>query len=132
MKLSTIGSLAVTTVFGLAAPAHSATLSAEDASEVAAAVDAQANDLGTAFGLENAADADRCRFDDEKADNATMAYLLSRMMVPQFPEVFGVLRNVTHPTHEELQTKQIDDVIAKKGKGDLDKLFRNDDLWVVE
>src|SRR5262245_50558445 len=69
---------------------------------------------------------------DEKADNATMAYLLSRMMVPQFPEVFGVLRNVTHPTHEELQTKQIDDVIAKKGKGDLDKLFRNDDLWVVE
>src|SRR5262245_6090504 len=69
---------------------------------------------------------------DEKADNATMAYLLSRMMVPQFPEVFGVLRNVTLPTHEELQTKQIDDVIAKKGKGDLDKLFRNDVLWVVE
>jgi len=69
---------------------------------------------------------------DEKADNATMAYLLSRMTVPQFPEVFGVLRNVTHPTHEELQAKQIDDVIAKKGKGDLDKLFRNDDLWVVE
>ena len=69
---------------------------------------------------------------DEKADNATMAYLLSRMMVPQFPEVFGVLRQVSHPTHEELQTKQIDDIIAKKGKGDLDKLFRNDDLWVVE
>jgi len=69
---------------------------------------------------------------DEKADNATMAYLLSRMTVPQFPEVFGVLRQVNHPTHEELQAKQIEDVIAKKGKGDLDKLFRNDDLWVVE
>jgi 2-oxoglutarate/2-oxoacid ferredoxin oxidoreductase subunit beta len=69
---------------------------------------------------------------DETADNATMAYLLSRMMVPQFPEVFGVLRNVTHPTYEELQQKQADEVTARKGKGDLEKLFRNDDLWVVE
>jgi 2-oxoglutarate ferredoxin oxidoreductase subunit beta len=69
---------------------------------------------------------------DETAENATMAYLLSRMMVPQFPEVFGVLRNVTHPTYEELQQKQADEVIARKGKGDLEKLFRNDDLWVVE
>src|SRR6476646_2484872 len=43
---------------------------------------------------------------DETAENATMAYLLSRMMVPQFPEVFGALRNVTHPTYEELQQKQ--------------------------
>jgi len=69
---------------------------------------------------------------DETAENATMAYLLSRMMVPQFPEVFGVLRNVTHPTYEELQQKQADEVTARKGKGDLEKLFRNDDLWVVE
>ena len=46
--------------------------------------------------------------------------------------MFGVFRQVSHPTYEELQTKQIDEVTAKKGKGDLDKLFRNDDLWVVE
>jgi 2-oxoglutarate ferredoxin oxidoreductase subunit beta len=54
------------------------------------------------------------------------------MMVPQFPEVFGVLRQVSHPTYEELQQKQMDEFTARKGKGDLDKLFRNDDLWVVE
>jgi 2-oxoglutarate ferredoxin oxidoreductase subunit beta len=69
---------------------------------------------------------------DEKAESATMSYLLSRMMVPQFPEVFGVLRQVSHPTYEELQQKQMDEVTTRKGKGDLDKLFRNDDLWVVE
>jgi 2-oxoglutarate ferredoxin oxidoreductase subunit beta len=69
---------------------------------------------------------------DETAENATMAYLLSRMMVPQFPEVFGVLRNVTHPSYEDLQQKQADEVTARKGRGDLEKLFRNDDLWVVE
>lgn len=69
---------------------------------------------------------------DETAENATMAYLLSRMMNPQFPEVFGVLRTVSHPTYEELQQKQADEITTRKGKGDLDKLFRNDDLWVVE
>jgi 2-oxoglutarate ferredoxin oxidoreductase subunit beta len=69
---------------------------------------------------------------DEKSENATMAYLLSRMMVPQFPEVFGVLRQVSHPIYGELIEKQIDEVTARKGKGDLEKLFRNDDLWVVE
>ena len=69
---------------------------------------------------------------DEKAENATMAYLLSRMMNPEFPEVFGVLRQVSHPTYEDLQQKQADEVTARKGKGDLEKLFRNDDLWVVE
>src|SRR5919197_328542 len=53
---------------------------------------------------------------DEKAESATMAYLLSRMMVPQFPEVFGVLRNVTHPTYEELQQRQIDEVTDTKAK----------------
>jgi 2-oxoglutarate ferredoxin oxidoreductase subunit beta len=69
---------------------------------------------------------------DEKDENATMSYLLSRMMVPKFPEVFGVLRQVSHPTYEELQQRQIDEVTARKGKGELEKLFRNDDLWVVE
>ena len=35
-------------------------------------------------------------------------------------------------TYEELQQRQADEVTARKGKGDLEKLFRNDDLWVVE
>lgn len=69
---------------------------------------------------------------DENAENPTMAYLLSRMMCPAFPEVFGVVRHVTKPSYEEVQAKQMGEVIAKKGKGDLDKLFRNDDLWTVE
>ena len=36
-----------------------------------------------------------------------------------------------HPTYEETLEAQIQSVQAK-GKGDLEKLFRNDDLWVVE
>ena len=69
---------------------------------------------------------------DENVENPTMAYLLSRFMCPAFPEAFGVVRNVTKPTYDELQAKQAADATAKKGPGDLMKLFRNDDLWTVE
>lgn len=69
---------------------------------------------------------------DEFAKNPTMGYLLSRFSNPDFPEVFGVIRNVTEPTYEELMEKQLAAAVAKKGKGDLQKLFRNDDLWTVE
>jgi 2-oxoglutarate ferredoxin oxidoreductase subunit beta len=73
---------------------------------------------------------------DEKIDSHTMAYLLSQMVHDpkndrSFPECVGVLRNVQHPTYEDTLDAQIQGVMAK-GKGDLDKLFRNDDLWVVE
>lgn len=61
-----------------------------------------------------------------------MAYLLSRFANPDFPEVFGVLRQAKEPTYESQVDAQIQDAIAKKGKGDLQKLFRNDDLWTVE
>jgi 2-oxoglutarate/2-oxoacid ferredoxin oxidoreductase subunit beta len=69
---------------------------------------------------------------DEKAREATMAYLLSRFACPQFPEVFGILRQVNNPTYEELYAQQTAAAVKKEGAGDLDKLFRNDDLWVVE
>ena len=69
---------------------------------------------------------------DETAANPTMAYLLSRFSYPDFPEVFGVLRHVSEPTYDELMAKQMAESLAKRGKGDLQKLFRNDDLWTVE
>ena len=69
---------------------------------------------------------------DEKAPEPTLAYLYSRMVYPEFPECMGIFRAVQKPTYEEHMDGQIDSVIKAKGKGDLDKLFRNDDLWVVE
>jgi len=69
---------------------------------------------------------------DENAEDPTLAYLLTRMVHPQFPECVGIYRSVRKPTYDELLDGQIDAVTKSKGKGDLDKLFRNDDLWVVE
>ena len=43
-------------------------------------------------------------FHDEKAPRTDLAYLLSRMRHPDFPEPIGVFRDVDRPTYDELMT----------------------------
>ncbi|HEV3238502.1 MAG TPA: 2-oxoacid:ferredoxin oxidoreductase subunit beta [Gemmataceae bacterium] len=69
---------------------------------------------------------------DEKADEPSLAYTLSRMVYPDFPECCGVFRCVERPTYDEVLNQQIDETIRVKGKGKLEALFANDDTWVVE
>jgi 2-oxoglutarate ferredoxin oxidoreductase subunit beta len=69
---------------------------------------------------------------DERAEEPSLAYLLSRMVYPRFPECVGVFRCVQKPTYDELLNKQIEDVIRTKGRGKLEELFTSDDTWVVE
>jgi 2-oxoglutarate ferredoxin oxidoreductase subunit beta len=69
---------------------------------------------------------------DEKADEPSLAYLLSRMVYPDFPECIGVFRCVERPTYESVLNKQIDDVIATRGAGKLEDLFASDETWTVE
>lgn len=69
---------------------------------------------------------------DEVAATPTLAYLLSRMYLPEFPEVFGVFRSVRKPTYEELLDKQIAENTAKRGPGKIQDLFKAEDLWTVE
>jgi 2-oxoglutarate ferredoxin oxidoreductase subunit beta len=69
---------------------------------------------------------------DERAEEPSLAYLLSRMTYPQFPECVGVFRAVQRPTFEAQVVGQIEQTVAAKGPGKLDELFRSDDLWVVE
>jgi 2-oxoglutarate ferredoxin oxidoreductase subunit beta len=69
---------------------------------------------------------------DEKAEEPSLAYLLSRMVYPRFPECVGVYRCVQRPTYDDLLNKQIEDVVSKKGRGKLEELFASDDTWVVQ
>ncbi len=69
---------------------------------------------------------------DEKADEPSLAYLLSRMVHPAFPECIGVFRCVERPTYEEVLNKQVNDAIAARGAGKLEDLFASDETWVVE
>lgn len=70
-------------------------------------------------------------FHDEKAEEPTHAFLLSRMRYPQFPEPMGVLRAVERPTYDEGVQGQTHDAIAKHGEGDLEALFNSGDTWTV-
>ena len=70
-------------------------------------------------------------FHDEKATEPSLAYLLSRMRQPEFPEPIGVFRAVDHPRYEEQVNQQIVDAKAQNGEGDLDALFRTGNTWKV-
>src|ERR1700704_4900079 len=88
-------------------------------------LDPEVVSLGNGIGM------DDLLMHDEKAEEPSLAYLLSRMVYPRFPECVGVYRAVERPTYDELLNKQIDDAVKAKGRGKLEDLFCNDDTWVV-
>ncbi len=69
---------------------------------------------------------------DERAAEPTLAYMLSRMRFPDFPEPMGVFRAIERPTYEQLLSDQISAATQRSGPGDLDALFRSGDLWEVD
>jgi 2-oxoglutarate ferredoxin oxidoreductase subunit beta len=62
------------------------------------------------------------------------AFQLSQMEKrPGFPTPIGVLRSWEDvPRYEDLMNQQINEVIAKRGAGDLSKLLRAGDTWEVK
>jgi 2-oxoglutarate/2-oxoacid ferredoxin oxidoreductase subunit beta len=68
---------------------------------------------------------------DEKCEDPYLAFLLSRMTYPQFPECIGVLRCVQRPTYEELVAAEIEEAVRREGAGGLDELLAGDETWEV-
>ena len=68
---------------------------------------------------------------DERAPEPSLAFLLSRMCWPEFPEPIGVFRAVDHPRYEAEVERQISEA-RKKGAGDLTQLFHSGDTWSIE
>jgi 2-oxoglutarate ferredoxin oxidoreductase subunit beta len=71
-------------------------------------------------------------FHDEKTSDPSLAFLLSRFKHPEFPEPMGIFRQVESSTYDEEVNRQVAAETAKRGVGDLDKLFNSGDTWVVE
>ncbi len=70
-------------------------------------------------------------FHDEKQAEPSLAYLLSRMHYPEFPEPMGVFRCVERPTYEDLMMGQVHDATQKLGEGKLEDLFGGGETWTV-
>jgi 2-oxoglutarate ferredoxin oxidoreductase subunit beta len=69
---------------------------------------------------------------DEKAEPATLAYLLTRMSYPELPVPVGVFRAVEKPTYEASLQGQVDSAVARQGEGDLRKALESGDVWDVK
>jgi 2-oxoglutarate ferredoxin oxidoreductase subunit beta len=70
-------------------------------------------------------------FHDERAPEPSLAYLLSRMKHPEFPEPLGVFRDVERPCYDTLLNEQLEQAIREEGEGDLMALYTSDDTWTV-
>jgi 2-oxoglutarate ferredoxin oxidoreductase subunit beta len=81
--------------------------------------------------LGNGISVDDLLIHDESAEEPSLAYLLSRMVQPRFPECIGVFRCVERPTYDGVINDQIQNIQETKGKGKLEELFYNDETWVV-
>jgi len=77
-------------------------------------------------------EADGLLIHDERAPEPTLAYLLSRMHWPEFPEPMGVFRAIEADTYEELLDRQIHAARERLGAGDLERLFNSGEKWEVK
>jgi len=83
---------------------------------------------------EGGATADDLWIHDEK--DFYKAQILVRMfddpnLVGHLPRPFGVFYETDRACYEDGMAMQIEDIIAKKGKGDLDKLLRGNETWTI-
>ena len=63
---------------------------------------------------------------DEHAPEPTPAFLLSRLVGPDFPEILGVLRSVERPSFESQLFEQLGSTRAPLGPA-----LAGDDVWTV-
>ena len=70
-------------------------------------------------------------FHDERAPEPSLAYLLSRMRHPEFPEPIGVFRAVDMPRYDERLNDQITEAKQAQGEGDLETLLNAGETWSV-
>jgi len=85
--------------------------------------------------LKDGVSANDCWIHDEK--DFYKAQILVRMfddpsIEGHLPRPFGVFYQTERACYEELLEMQVQEVIAKKGKGDLDKLIRGNETWTIQ
>ena len=80
---------------------------------------------------ENGATLDDILVHDEQASNPGVAFMLSQMLQPDFPEPLGIFRAVEEPVFETSVEEQIESVKAKK-KPDLQSILAGPETWEIE
>src|SRR5215207_3035018 len=68
---------------------------------------------------------------DEKAPEPSLAFLLSRMRYPDFPEPMGVFRDVAQERYVNIVRRQVEEAKQKRGEGDIQSLITGNETWTV-
>jgi 2-oxoglutarate ferredoxin oxidoreductase subunit beta len=68
---------------------------------------------------------------DETLADPTYAFMLSRLMPPEFPTPIGVLRSTSRPTYDEEANRQVSRAREKMGVGEVHKLLHSGERWTV-
>ncbi len=85
-------------------------------------------ELGSETGLNE----NDCLVHDVHIEDPSVAFMLGRMEHPEFPQPVGIFRDVQRETYEDLLAHQIEESVARQGRGQLHKLIHSGDMWVVE
>lgn len=83
-----------------------------------------------AIELGNAYKEDDLIFHDEGDEK--LAFMLSRMQYPEYPEPMGVYYDVKDDCYEDLLTQQVTDAIEQRGEGSIEKLLNSGDIFTVD
>ena len=75
--------------------------------------------------------ADDLLIHDEKSPEPSLAFLLSRMCYPDFPEPLAFSARPNPFNTAKLSANKTSEPIAKSGPGDLQKLLTGDETWTV-
>jgi 2-oxoglutarate ferredoxin oxidoreductase subunit beta len=78
------------------------------------------------------ADRERLLVHDETLDDPGLAYSLSRLTFPDYPVSVGVFRYVIKPTYSGMLSEQINDAVARKGRGTLHDLLNSGKRWTIK
>jgi 2-oxoglutarate ferredoxin oxidoreductase subunit beta len=70
-------------------------------------------------------------FHDEKSTEPSLAFLLSRLRQPEFPEAIGVFRDIAMPVYDEGVNQQVDQAQEANPDATLDELFNSGTSWDV-
>lgn len=71
-------------------------------------------------------------FHDEKSTEPSLAFLLSRLRQPEFPEAIGVFRDIAMPVYDEGVNQQVDQAQEANPDSTLDELLNSGTCWDVE
>jgi 2-oxoglutarate ferredoxin oxidoreductase subunit beta len=85
-------------------------------------------ELGSETGLNE----NDCLVHDMHIEDPSVAFMLGRMEHPAFPQPVGIFRDVRRETYEDMMAHQIEESVARQGRGQLHKLIHSGDMWVVE